>query len=91
MSTGAGAGSCCVGVLWRAAVGDMTRLRVEKCGRRYLLKLVRAAVVRDCVGARLVEIGRTYLRVEEYGKNYLMELARAALICEFVGAQLMEH
>ena len=46
-----------MGVLWRAAGGDMTRLRVEECGRRYLLKLVRAAVVRDCVGARLVKIG----------------------------------
>ena len=35
----------------------MTRLRIEECGRRYLLKLVRTAVVRDCVGARLVTIG----------------------------------
>ena len=57
MSTGAGAGSCCVGVLWHAAGGDMTRLSIEEYGRRYLLKLVRAAVVRDCVGALLVKIG----------------------------------
>ena len=57
MSTGAGAGSCCLGVLWRTADGALTRLSVEEYGRRYLLKLVRAAVVRDCVGARLVKIG----------------------------------
>ena len=36
----------------------MTRLRVEEYSRRYLLNLVRAAVVRDCVGARLVKIGQ---------------------------------
>ena len=35
----------------------MTRLSVEEYGRRYLLKLVRAAVLRDYVGARLVKIG----------------------------------
>ena len=34
----------------------MTRLRVEEYCRRYLLKLVRSAVVRDCLGARLVRI-----------------------------------
>ena len=37
----------------------MTRLSLEKYGRRGLLKLlVRAAVVRDCVVARLVEQGK---------------------------------
>ena len=45
-----------MGLRWRRAGGDMTSLSVEKYGRRYLLKLVRAAVVWDCVGARLVEI-----------------------------------
>ena len=35
----------------------MMPLRVEEYSRSYLLKLVRAAVVRDCVVARLVEIG----------------------------------
>ena len=34
----------------------MTRLSVEKYGRKYLLELGSAAVVRDCVGARLMEL-----------------------------------
>ena len=34
----------------------MTRLRVEEYCRKHLLKLVRSAVVRDCVGARLVRM-----------------------------------
>ena len=44
-------------VRWRTADGALTRLRVDEYGRRYLLNLVRATVVRDCVGARLVKIG----------------------------------
>ena len=45
MSTGAGAGSCCVGVLWRIADGALTRLSVDERGRKLLLELARAAVV----------------------------------------------
>ena len=44
-------------VRWRTADGALTRLRVEEYDRRYLMNLVRAAVVWDCVGARLVKIG----------------------------------
>ena len=46
---------------WRTAGVDMTRPRVEEYSRRYLKKLVRAAVMRDCVGARLVKIGSAYV------------------------------
>ena len=56
MSTGAGAGSCRLGVLWRTADGALTRLSVKERGRKFLLELARAIVVWDCVGARLVEI-----------------------------------
>ena len=56
MSTGAGAGSCCVVVRWRTADGALTRLSVDEYGRKFLLELARAIVVWDCVGARLVEI-----------------------------------
>ena len=57
MSTGAGGGSCCVGVLWRTADAALTRLIVDERGRMFLLELVRAFVVRECVVARLVTIG----------------------------------
>ena len=44
---------------WRTAGGDMRRLSFEEYSKRCLLKLlVRAAVVRDCVVARLVEQGK---------------------------------
>ena len=41
----------------RTADGALTRLSVVERGRKLLLELARAAVVRDCVGARLVKIG----------------------------------
>ena len=44
-----------MGVSWRTAVGAMTRLRLEENGRKYLLELSRAALVRECVGGWLVE------------------------------------
>ena len=56
MSTGAGAGSCCVGVLWRTAHGALTCLSVDERVRKFLLALARAAVVWDCVGDRMVEL-----------------------------------
>ena len=56
MSTGAGAGSCCVGVLWPFNDGAMTPLSVDERGRKFLRELASAAGVWDCVGARLVEI-----------------------------------
>ena len=40
---------------WRTAVEGTTRLRVEEYVRRYLLELVRAFVMRECVGAQLME------------------------------------
>ena len=58
MSTGAGACSCHVGVLWRTADGALTLLSVDERGRKFLLELGRAIVVWDCVGAQLVEIGQ---------------------------------
>ena len=54
--TGASEGSCCVVVRWRTADGDKTRLSFEKHGRKYVLQLASAAVVRDCVGDRIVEL-----------------------------------
>ena len=58
LPNGAGEGSCGVELRWRAAGGDMTRLRVEEYGRRYLLKMVSAAVVPDCVGSRECVVAR---------------------------------
>ena len=49
----------------------MTRLSFEEYGRRCLLKLlVRAAVVRDCVVARLVEQGQVCVSRGIVGSNY---------------------
>ena len=45
-----------MGLRRRAAGGDRTVLRVEEYGWNYLTELARAAVMWDCVGARLVEI-----------------------------------
>ena len=44
-------------VRWRTAGGDRTRLSVAEFCRRYLLELVRAAVVWECFSARLLELG----------------------------------
>ena len=55
---------------WRTAGGDKTRLRVEEYGRRYLLELVRAAVVQECVVAQLVEQGQISVSRIIVGSNY---------------------
>ena len=39
-----------------AAGGDSTGLRVDEYGWNYLIELARAAVICECVGARLVEM-----------------------------------
>ena len=70
MSTGAGGGSCCVGVLWRTADAALTRLMVDERGRMFLLELVRAFVVRECVVARLVEQEQVWVSRSLLGSNY---------------------
>ena len=70
MSTGAGGGSCCVGVLWPTADGALTRLIVDERGRMFLLELVRASVVRECVFARLVEQEQVWVSRSLLGSNY---------------------
>ena len=45
--------------MWECVVAKLVklaRLSVKKYDRRYLLKLSRAAMVEECVGARLVEL-----------------------------------
>ena len=56
MPTGAGDGSWGEGVRWRTADGAMTRLSVNELSRMRLLELAMAAGVKECVGARLMEL-----------------------------------
>ena len=41
---------------WRRAAGGITQLRVNEVRRRHLMELAMAAVVTECVGARLMEL-----------------------------------
>ena len=59
-----------MGVHWRTDVGAMTRLRVEKYGRKYLLELARAVGVRECVGARLLEHRHVQVTMKSVGVTY---------------------
>ena len=45
-----------MGVHWSTADVALTRFSVKDYDRQYLRELQRAAVVYECVGARLVEI-----------------------------------
>ena len=56
MPTGAGDGSWGEGVRWRTANGAMTRLSVNEVSKRRLLELAMTAGVKECVGARLMEL-----------------------------------
>ena len=72
--------SCGVEVRWSTADGDKTRLSFEKYGRKYLLELASAAVVRDCVGDRMVELSHVSSECQGNGRKYLLELARAFVV-----------
>ena len=52
------------------AGGDETRLRVAEYVRRYLLELVGASLVRECVVARLVEQEQVLVSRSLLGSNY---------------------
>ena len=54
----AGDGSCGAGLRCCSAGGARTSLSVKKYSRKKLVELAIAAVVWECVGARLVEIKR---------------------------------
>ena len=41
---------------WRTADGAMARLSVNEVSRRRLLELAMAAMLMECVGARLMEL-----------------------------------
>ena len=58
MRNGAGESRCGVEVRWRTASGDRMGLSAEEYGRRYLMELVGAAVLWECFGARLLELGQ---------------------------------
>ena len=68
--TGAGEGSCYVVVCWCTADVALTRLIVDERGRMFLLELVRASVVRECVVARLVEQEEVWVSRSLLGSNY---------------------
>ena len=77
-------------VRWRTADGDKTRLSFEKYGSKYLLELASAAVVRDCVGDRIVELRHVSSECQGNGRKYLLKLSRSAVVWRCVGARLME-